>query len=97
MATYRFTGKARQDLVDIIAYTQSHWGQPQAKAYITNLQSTCQLLADNPEIGRKCDEIAANVLSHPVKSHIIYYLRQDCNIVIVRILHKGMLPSKHLG
>jgi toxin ParE1/3/4 len=97
MTAYQLTGKAKQDLADIISYTQTHWGKSQTKTYITDIRKSCQLLADNPGIGRKCDNIAAGVLSHPVKSHIIYYFYQGSYMTILRILHKRMLPSKYLS
>lgn len=96
MASYQLTITARQDLTEIINHTQTYWGHSQARIYITNIKSSCQLLADNPGIGRKCDDIAAGILSHPVKSHMIYYLYKDGNITILRILHKRMLPGKYL-
>lgn len=96
MAEYILTGKAEQDLSDIIEYTQTHWGRSQTSIYITSIEAGCQLLADNPGMGKDCDDIAKGLLSHPVESHVIYYLRQGEDIAILRVLHKRMLPSKHL-
>ena len=96
MAKYRLTGTAKKDLSDIVRYTQKHWGQSQTNIYITSLEDSCQLLADNPGIGKQCNDIVTGLLSYPVNSHVIYYLRQDCNIAILRILHQRMLPNKYL-
>ena len=96
MAEYRLTGKAEQDLVDIIQYTRTHWGRAQADSYITGIEAVCQALADNPAMGKGCDDIAPWLLRHPVDSHVIYYLYQSDGVSILRVLHQCMLPSNHL-
>ncbi|VAW97148.1 hypothetical protein MNBD_GAMMA20-856 [hydrothermal vent metagenome] len=54
------------------------------------------MLVNNPDIGKGADEVSPGLLSHSIESHVIYYKRQGDDIVIVRVLHKRMLPDKHL-
>jgi len=96
VAEYMLTGKAEQDLSDIIEYTKTRWGRSQTSIYIDSIEARCQMLADNPSIGKGCDDIANELMRHPIGSHVIYYIRQGQDISIIRILYKRMLPSKHL-
>ncbi|PID54925.1 MAG: plasmid stabilization protein ParE [Gammaproteobacteria bacterium] len=96
VAEYTLTGKAYQDLSDIVEYSRTHWGQSQTNIYITSIETSCQFLADNPGAGKACDDLARGLLSHPVGSHVIFYLHQGDDISVLRVLHKRMLPSKYL-
>jgi toxin ParE1/3/4 len=75
MASYVFTEKAERDLEKIIDYTVGRWGDVQAIQYIESLQEVAQLLASNPDIGVKRDNLSAGLLSFPCQSHILYYLK----------------------
>ena len=57
MTAFRFSRLAEADLMDIGAYTLRTWGEDQAISYIDDLESRCQQLADNPELGGVCDHI----------------------------------------
>jgi len=95
VAKYKLTGKAKKDLLDIIEYTQKQWGRSQTRIYIDRIEERCQMLADNPSIGRDMNEIAPGLLSYPVESHVVYYKRQGDDIFVIRVLHKRMLADKH--
>jgi len=96
VAEYTLTQKAKDDLLDIIEYTQTTWGKQQIRAYIDAIEEQCQMLANNPGIGKGADEIAPDLLSHPIESHVIYYKRQRVDIFVIRVLHKRMLPDNRL-
>lgn len=96
MADYKFTEKAERDLEDIIDYTLQQWGTLQTQTYLDELEARGQLLADNPDLGVKRENIFEGLLSFPYESHILYYLKQAHGITIVRVLHKSMDPIKHL-
>lgn len=94
--SYRFTQRAEHDLEEIIDYTLQQWGAHQTNSYIDNLEDQCRLLADNPRLGVRRDEIRDGLFSFPYESHILYYVMDSNDIVIVRVLHQGMDPMKHL-
>lgn len=96
MAEYTLTKKAKDDLLVIIEYTRIAWGKQQIRVYIDAIEEQCQMLANNPGIGKGADRIAPDLLSHPIKSHVIYYKRQGADIFVIRVLHKRMLPDNHL-
>jgi len=96
VAEYTLTQKVKDDLFDIIEYARTTWGKQQIRAYIDTIENQCQMLADNPGIGKSADETASDLLSHPVRSHVIYYKRQDVNVCVIRVLHKRMLSDDYL-
>ena len=93
---YRFTEKAERDLEGIIDYTLQEWGVSQANTCLDGLESRAQLLAENPDIGMARETLFEGLLSFPYESHILYYKKHACGIVILRVLHQRMDPVKHL-
>ena len=55
---YRFTKQARADLHDIFLYGYEQFGETQAEAYAAGLDHVFQLLADNPQMGRKAEAMS---------------------------------------
>lgn len=93
---YQFTDKAESDLEGIIDYTVREWGTAQAITYLDGLEARARLLAENPDLGTARETISKGLLSFPYESHILYYKKRGCGIVIVRVLHQQMDPLKHL-
>jgi len=91
MNDFLLSSKAKSDLIKIAKYTQLTWGIPQRNDYLKILDSTFQLLANEPELGLNCDYIREGYSKYPQASHVIYYKEyKDSQIFIVRILHKSM-------
>lgn len=91
MNKFLLSSKAKTDLIKIAKYTQLTWGVPQRNDYLKVLDSTFQLLANEPELGINCDFIREGYSKYPQASHVIYYNQYKNNqIFIVRILHKSM-------
>ena len=91
MNDFLLSSKAKSDLIKIAKYTQLTWGIPQRNDYLKILDSTFQLLANEPELGLNCDYIREGYSKYPQASHVIYYKEyKDSQIFIVRILHKSI-------
>ena len=91
MKKFVLSAKAKSDLMKIARYTQLTWGTTQRNDYLKILDSTFQLLAEEPELGINCDYIRDSYNKYPQVSHVIYYKEHKANkILIVRILHKSM-------
>lgn len=90
MAEYRFTETAEYDLQDIVDYTLHEWGEQQALDYIDGLEERCQMLADNPSLGVKRDRLMEGLHSFVYQNHVLFYLKEDTGVVVVRVLHQGM-------
>lgn len=97
MIAYHLTPDAQSDLVEIRRYTLKQWGMPQSQKYLSELRQTICVLANTPNLGKSRPDVGANVQSFPHASHVIYYIVHDKQLVIFGILHKRMVPAKHLA
>jgi len=88
--------KALQDLETIWNYTLDTWGEEQADQYILDLNSGFGSLAVHPEKGRACDDIREGYRKYDIGKHIVFYRLALKGIEVVRILHQGMDPERHL-
>jgi len=57
MAKYELTNKAVEDLTGIWEYTIEKWSEQQADKYFNLLMDSCQVIANNPELGKNYDVI----------------------------------------
>ena len=91
MAKYELTNKAVQDLNKIWNYTFEKWSEYQADKYYEMLLSSCQDIANNPELGKNYTGISSELYGVKVNRHIIFYRKAiDTPIEITRILHEQM-------
>ena len=96
MLTVRLTYDAQQDLISIRKYTIKEWGIKQSQLYITGIRNTILQIRDNPRLGKERPELLEGVSSFPFESHVIYYLIQNEQMIVLGLLHKSMLPTHHL-
>lgn len=87
--SFKVTQQARLDLFDIGRYTQRRWGKAQRRQYLNDLNKQFQLISDNPQIGRECNDIREAYCPLEFMSHIIFYKLDNPNVLISRILHKS--------
>jgi toxin ParE1/3/4 len=99
LAKVAFSRRAGVDLQGIGEYTQQTWGVRKASLYLADLEQCCQLLAENPLLGRSCDEIRPGLRRMEHGSHVVLYRlhtnRRTSGILVSRILHRSMLPERH--
>ena len=95
MARFRFSRRAEADLFNIGIYTFRTWGEAQTDRYLRQLENCCQLIADNPALGRPCDEIRPGLRRMEQGKHVVFYREDPGGILISRILHQRMLPERH--
>jgi len=88
-----FTDSAKRDLEDIMDYTLKHWGEQQTIKYLEEIYRKTLDLSINPNIGILRPDIYTNLLSFPIKKHIIYYIKQEKGIMVIRVLHTQMYPK----
>lgn len=95
MAEFRFSRRAEADLLSIGAYTLRTWGAEQTIRYINDLEACCSMLADNPKLGRQCDDVRPGLRRMERGRHVVFYREDSGGILISRILHQRMLPERH--
>ena len=95
-AEYRLAPEAKRDLETIWLYTLEEWGLEQANRYTDELTDVFAQLAVGPQLGAACDHILTGYRRSRVGRHVVYYRMTDYGIVVVRILHDRMLPTRHL-
>lgn len=82
-------------MTEIGNYTLRTWGEEQAIRYIDDLETCCQQLPGNPQLGRACDDIRPGLRRMEHRRHVIFYRQQAGGILVSRILHQRMLPERH--
>ena len=82
----------------MIKRSMEDFGEEQTLKYMAGLKERMQSLAERPDIGRRFEHTLTEhqYLFFRYESQVIYYLKRDSDIFIVRILHTKMLPEKHL-
>jgi toxin ParE1/3/4 len=61
----------------------------QADAWVDRLESTPNLLATQPKLGRARSELAASLRSFPFGRYVIFYVALDDGLDVVRVLHSA--------
>jgi toxin ParE1/3/4 len=93
VSRFRVSRLAEADLDEIGAYTLRTWGEAQADRYLAQLEACCERLANNPALGRACDEIRPGLRRMEQGRHVVFYREEPGGILISRILHQRMLPE----
>jgi toxin ParE1/3/4 len=68
----------------------------QAKAYLSALMDTINRVALNPAIGTCRMPLGSDIFSFPHISHVIYFTVFKKELIVIGVLHKRMIPAKHL-
>lgn len=87
--------EALDDLEEIWLYTLQNWSLEQADRYHRFIIKEIEFLATRPASGKVQDHIRPGYRSSKVNSHIIFYLFDETEIVIIRVLHESMdIPNR---
>ena len=89
MSKYVLAQEAENDIEEIFDFGESKFGKAQAITYLIQMEEYFVLLAENPGIGKKRNEIKEGLFSLPYVSHIIFYRILENHIRIVRVLYGG--------
>lgn len=84
---FKLSVKAREDVKNIFRYSLQRFGENQTMKYKADLGECFQLLADNPNMGRECNDIRDGYFRHEHQSHIIFYIQKSKHIFITTIIH----------
>lgn len=96
MPGFYLTPDAQSDLIGIRRFTLQEWGIGQSQEYLSGIQQTLHLLSETPSLGKARPDVGQGVHCFPYRSHVIYYMTHEQNLVVIGVLHKRMVPSNHL-
>lgn len=93
---YRLRPQAREDLAGIWDYTATAWSPERADAYIRLIVSALEAAVAGRKELRLLEETGAGYRKVIAGSHFAV-LREDAGtLIVVRVLHQRMDPSRHL-
>ncbi|MEE9363594.1 MAG: type II toxin-antitoxin system RelE/ParE family toxin [Cellulophaga sp.] len=95
MGAYKVSGKTEIDLTKMYEYGIETFGLKQAQMYLLGMHSLFQILAKNTSLGRDASEFVLSLKRFSYKSHTIFYLVTDIDILIVRVLNQSMDYEKN--
>lgn len=90
MAVYKISEECESDIAGMYEYGIEKYGLRQAQNYIVELEGYFQTICNNAEIGTDCFELFPLLRKFYFKAHIIFYLKREYGIFIVRVLGKRM-------
>jgi toxin ParE1/3/4 len=90
VAEVRLSLRARADLEDIDAYGAAEFGDVAADAYSRAFNEAFDLLRRYPEAGPSRPEYGKDIRALTQRRHRIFYLVQNGDVLVVRILHAAM-------
>ena len=94
MKRIRVSSLAELDLDEIWYEIAKRSGSSEiATGVVDSITEVFPLFANNPEAGRRRDEIELGTRSFPVDNYIIYYRQSGQHLVISRVIH-GMRDQK---
>ena len=96
MPRVRISVEAEADIDRVAAYTTSTWGWRQTNQYLAKLEDGFDLIAENSLIGRSCDSLRTGLRRFEIGRHVVFYLPEPGGVLVVRVLHQQMLPTKYV-
>jgi toxin ParE1/3/4 len=94
---FRLSKSAQADIDGIGIYTRDRWDENQATRYLTALDGCFHRIAEHPLLlGHACDDIRPGYRRAEQGSHVVFYKLDENGLLIVRVLHRKMLPKRHL-
>ena len=95
MNDYRLSRLAAADLEEIAEYTIERFGIEQSRRYRDGLKTCFVQLADNPALGRRAEQLIRGLRRFAHQSHVVFYISEPENLLIVRVLHSSMDVPRH--
>ena len=77
---------AEADLLDIWDFIANE-SVEKADSFLQKIESKLKIMAENPGMGRKRDELVLGLRSFPVGSYLIFYCPINQVIEVIRVLH----------
>ena len=86
MRRFEIDRDARQDLDDIYQYIAQD-SRRNARRMLSRLRDRFHLLAKNPEMGERRDDLMPGLRSLTLGSYVVFFRPQPYGVEIVRVIH----------
>ena len=96
MPFFRLSAKSLEDLKSIGRFTLKSWGREQRNIYLSKIDESFHILAEQPQLANARDDIRKGYRVYHVGRHLIFYRQKPAEIEIIRILHDRMDVETHL-
>ncbi len=90
------TLQAKEDLQDILQYTEQTWGASQRRRYASLLAKAIKSLYITPLLGHKSVVLGRNYRILHMGKHLAVYKVEEDVVTIVRVLHQNRDVERHL-
>lgn len=84
---YRISREAVEDIAGLYLEGYRQFGERQAETYHAGLKEMFAILADFPRLSRERSEFTPPLRIHAYHSHIVVYVIEGDEIVILRVRH----------
>ncbi len=89
------TPRAADDLHGIYEYMIVNFGLERARGCLNDPHHRFDDLAERPALGRGADRLAPGLRRYPYRSHVVFYMPENGDMLIVRVLHERMDTPRH--
>ena len=93
MTHIQYQAAAEADLVEVWLQVADDGGPDRADEHILKLQTICELIASQPDMGVNRPEIVKGVRSFPVDRYVIYYEHYGPTLSVLRVWHAAQDPE----
>jgi len=85
---------ARRDFIGAAEWSQAQWGARQTRRYLSGIEAQIQRIVENPMLGADAELPRPGLRKITAGRHTIFYMADDREVQIVRIMHQ---QQDHLG
>lgn len=96
MLEIKFSKLAQSDIAGIYDYTVDQWGVEQADRYVDGLSDRLEQAARGQIPYPALPQWRHDGFSLSYKSHVIFFVRTEHEVVVARVLHNRMDLLRHL-
>lgn len=80
---------AEEDITNATEYIRDDRGERAANTFVQSLYAGFQRLAEYPALGKRREDLAADLRGIPLLSYIILYYEHETHVEIVCVVHQS--------
>jgi toxin ParE1/3/4 len=93
-----YSPEARDDIIEILRYTERTWGRDQRERYESAIKRVLQRLSEFRSLGRERPDLGPNLRSFVIQQYIVIFEVFENRLHVARLIHtRRDLNSDMLG